>query len=115
MAKLELGRQRRKNDGCTCIFKLPAYPTGINGKVIGEEKSGEDTKLTANFKVPYQPGVLKAIAIKDGKEVASKQLSTTGKPAKIKLIADRSIINANRNDLSYVRIATTDSRTQAIP
>ncbi len=93
----------------------PLIRLELNGKIIGEQKVSEDTKLIATFKVPYQPGVLKAIAIKDGKEVASKQISTTGKPAKIKLIADRYIINANRNDLSYVRIAITDSNGNIIP
>ncbi|MEO8887358.1 MAG: glycoside hydrolase family 2 TIM barrel-domain containing protein [Mucilaginibacter sp.] len=93
----------------------PLIRLELNGKVIGEQRSGEDTKLIAAFKVPYQPGVLKAIAIKDGKEVASKQLSTTGKPAKIKLIADRTNIKADRNDLSYVKIAITDAAGNIIP
>jgi beta-galactosidase len=76
---------------------------------------GEATKLIATFKVPYQPGVLRAIALQDGKEVASKQLSTTGKPAKIKLIADRSSIKGDRNDLSYVKIVVTDANGNVIP
>ena len=93
----------------------PLIRLELNGKVIAEQKSGEDTKLITTFKVPYEPGVLKAIAIKDGKEVASKQLSTTGKPAKIKLIADRSNIKADRNDLSYVKIAITDAAGNIVP
>lgn len=93
----------------------PLIRLELNGKVIGEQKSGDDTKLIANFKVPYEPGILRAIAIKDGKEVASKQLSTTGKPAKIKLIADRANIKADRNDLSYVKIAITDEAGNIIP
>lgn len=93
----------------------PLIRLELNGKVIGEQKAGDETKLIAIFKVPYEAGTLKAIAIKDGKEVASKILTTTGKPAKIKLIADRSTIKANRNDLSYVRIAVTDAVGNIIP
>lgn len=93
----------------------PLIRLELNGKVIGEQKSGENTKLIAAFKVPYQPGTLKAIAVKDGKEVASKQLTTTGKPAKVKLIADRITIKANRNDLSYVKILITDAQDNIIP
>lgn len=87
----------------------------LNGKIIGLERLGEATKLIATFRVPYQPGVLKAIAIQDGKEVAIKQLSTTGQPAKIKLIADRTSIKADRNDLSYVKIVVTDANGNIIP
>ncbi|PJJ84837.1 glycoside hydrolase family 2 TIM barrel-domain containing protein [Mucilaginibacter auburnensis] len=93
----------------------PLVRLELNGKVIGEQKLSEDTKLTATFKVPYQPGTLKAIGIKDGKELEIKQLTTTGKPAKIKLIADRAAINANRNDLSYVRIEITDANGNTVP
>jgi beta-galactosidase len=93
----------------------PLIRLELNGKVIAEQRSGEDTKLITTFKVPYQAGVLKAIAIKDGKEVASKQLTTTGQPTKIKLVADRSVIKANRNDLSYVKIVITDAAGNIIP
>lgn len=93
----------------------PLIRLELNGKIIGEQRSGENTKLIATFKVPYEAGTLRAIAIKDGKEVATKQLSTTGKPAKIKLIADRSSIRADRNDLSYIKITITDAQGNTIP
>ncbi|HEY5370857.1 MAG TPA: glycoside hydrolase family 2 TIM barrel-domain containing protein [Hanamia sp.] len=93
----------------------PLIRLELNGKVIGEQKISDSTKLIATFKVPYRAGTLKAIAIRDGKEVASKQLTTTGQPAKIKLIADRSAIKANRNDLSYVKIVITDAAGNIIP
>lgn len=107
------------NEGKTMDVRVfsnyPAVRLELNGKIIGVERLGEATKLIATFKVPYQPGVLKAVAIQDGKEVAIKQLSTTGKPAKIKLIADRTSIKADRNDLSYVKIVVTDANGNVIP
>lgn len=107
------------NEGKTIDVRVfsnyPLIRLELNGKVIGEQKVGDDTRLIATFKVPYEAGTLKAIAIKDGKEVASKQLTTTGRPAKIKLIADRAVIKANRNDLSYVTIAITDAAGNIIP
>ncbi|MGY3213643.1 glycoside hydrolase family 2 TIM barrel-domain containing protein [Mucilaginibacter sp. HD30] len=95
--------------------KYPLIRLVLNGKVIAEQKAGDATKLIATFKVPYQPGILKAIGIQDGREMESKQLTTTGAPAKIKLIADRKSIKASRNDLSYVRIAITDADGNIIP
>jgi beta-galactosidase len=87
----------------------------LNGKVIGTKPVSAETKLTATFEVPYQAGELKAIALQDGKEMGTKTLKTTGKPAKIRLTADRSEIRASRNDLSYVTIEITDEAGNLVP
>ncbi|MFA5326325.1 MAG: glycoside hydrolase family 2 TIM barrel-domain containing protein [Prolixibacteraceae bacterium] len=93
----------------------PEVKLELNGKVIGTKSVSADTKLTATFEVPYEPGELKAIALKDGKEMESKILKTTGKPAKIRLTADRSEIKADRNDLSYITVEVTDENGELIP
>lgn len=87
----------------------------LNGKIIGEQTIANSSGITANFKVPYQAGTLKAIALNNGIEIASKVLKTTGTPAIIKLTADRTTIKADRNDLSYVKIEITDSQGSSIP
>ncbi len=104
-----------KNMDVRVFSRYPLIRLELNGKIIDERKSGEDTKFIATFKVPYQAGTLKAIAVKDGKEVASKTLTTTGKPAKIMLMPDRSNLRANRNDLSYIKIEITDAGGNIIP
>jgi beta-galactosidase len=53
--------------------------------------------------------------LNSGIEVASKELRTTGKPAKIKLTADRNKIKANRNGLSYIKVEITDELGNVIP
>jgi len=87
----------------------------LNGKVIGTKPVSAETKLTATFDVPYEAGELKAIAFQDGKEMETKILKTTGKPAKIRLIADRSEIKASRNDLLYVTVEITDEAGNLVP
>ena len=93
----------------------PVIRLELNGKIIAEKAIQAEDKLIAKFTIPYTPGILKAIAMKDGKEVAYKQLITAGVPAKIKLTADRNKIRADRNDLSYVKIEITDARGYVIP
>jgi len=87
----------------------------LNGKVIGTKPVSAETKLTATFEVPYEAGELKAIALKDGKDVETKILKTTGKPAKIRLTADRTAIKTDRNDLSYVTVEITDEAGNLVP
>ena len=87
----------------------------LNGKVIDEKPASDSTNLIATFKVPYEKGILKAIALHNGIEVASKELKTTGAPAKVRLTADRAKIKANRNDLSYIKVEITDAQGNLIP
>ena len=47
--------------------------------------------------------------------MASKELRTTGVPAKIKLVADRTELRNDRNDLSYVKVEITDAEGDFVP
>lgn len=87
----------------------------LNGKTIAEEKVSPATKLTATFTINYDPGVLKAISLQNGKAVDSVVLQTAGKPARIRLTADRANIHANRNDLAYVTAEVLDAKGQLVP
>ena len=63
----------------------------LNGKVIGEQVAGHSVKHIATFKVPYEAGVLRAVALENGIVVASKEFKTVGKPTKVKLTVDRTV------------------------
>jgi len=87
----------------------------LNGKVIGEKEVSVDTKYVASFEVPYQPGELKAIALKNNQEFAIKSLKTTSNAVAIRLIADRNIIKADRNDLAFITIEAVDTNGLVVP
>ncbi|MBN1790508.1 MAG: DUF4982 domain-containing protein [Bacteroidales bacterium] len=87
----------------------------VNGKVLGEQVVDDTKSITATFEVPYQPGTLTARCFDNGVETASETIRTVGKPAVIKLTADRSTIKANRNDLSYIMVEVTDAEGNIIP
>jgi beta-galactosidase len=80
----------------------------LNGKSLGRKKTNRDTKFTANWNVAYQPGILKTVGYKNGKEVASSQLVTAKPVSKIKLFADRTTIAADGQDLCYITVELTD-------
>jgi beta-galactosidase len=102
-------------------FKVHVYTRSqqvkleLNGKIVGEQNVDLEKSITATFEIPYEPGALVARCFDDGKETSSQTLRTTGKPAAIKLFADRSKIRADRNDLSYVRAEIIDSNGNIVP
>ena len=87
----------------------------LNGKVIGEQAVDGENSITATFEVPYEPGTLVAHCYDNGKETASQTIKTVGKPAAIRLTADRSVIRASRNDLAYIKTEVVDADGNVIP
>jgi beta-galactosidase len=86
----------------------------LNGKSLGKRsKQGEE--LHVSWKVNYQPGTLKAVSRKNGREVLVKTVKTAGKPAQIQLIADRTAITADGKDLSFVTVKILDEEGNLVP
>jgi beta-galactosidase len=80
----------------------------LNGKSMGAKPANKETEFMAWWNVPYEPGELKVVAYKEGKEVAAQYLKTADKPVKIELSADRSEIFSDGQDLSYVTVDLVD-------
>jgi beta-galactosidase len=81
----------------------------LNGKVIGEKPTGRDQEFKAMFSVPYAPGVLKAVGLRGDRVVAESVLTTTGEAAKLRVTADRTEVQANGEDLSFVTVEAVDA------
>jgi beta-galactosidase len=87
----------------------------LDGKSLGE-KAFRDTKdLHLEWKVPYRPGTLKAVAKRAGKAVCADSVSTAGSPAKITLKPDRPGIRADGLDLSHIRVEIADREGRLCP
>lgn len=87
----------------------------LNGKIVGEQNLDTGKSITAEFDVPWEAGTLVARCFDNGRETDSQSLKTTGKPMAVRLIADRTSIKADRNDLSYVRAEIIDSEGIIVP
>ena len=102
-------------------LKVRVYSTGdqvrllLNGKEIGTQAVTAETELKTEFDVPYAAGELKAVALSNGKPIAELAFKTAGKPAKLRLTADRASIRRTRNDLSYVTLEVLDPAGELVP
>jgi beta-galactosidase len=65
--------------------------------------------------VPYEPGTLKAVGTKDGKLVATVEVSTAGDPAMIGLSVDRDAIAADRRDVAHITVQIQDATGRMAP
>lgn len=86
----------------------------LNGKSVGvRSKKGDD--LHVMWRIPFQPGTLKAISRKNGKTVLETEIKTAGNPSQLQLTADRSNIKADGNDLSFVTVDILDAKGTLAP
>ncbi len=86
----------------------------VNGKSLGVKQMDPDV-LELSWLVPYKAGSVTAVAYKDGREIARATHATAGKPATVKLTADRDEIRANRRDVVRVEVDILDSRGRFVP
>ena len=82
----------------------------LNDKLIGEKPTGREQEFKAEFEVPYAPGTLRAEGIRSGKVVAKSVLQTSGDPVRLKLTADRTVLDANGQDLAFVTVEAVDEK-----
>ncbi|WP_274650790.1 glycoside hydrolase family 2 TIM barrel-domain containing protein [Paenibacillus humicola] len=65
--------------------------------------------------VPYEPGVLRFVGTRDGKEVCVAERETTGTPVRLELETDRGTLAADGTDAAHVTVRLTDARGRLVP
>ncbi|MGC2656925.1 MAG: DUF4982 domain-containing protein, partial [Bryobacteraceae bacterium] len=81
----------------------------LNDKLIGEAPTGPSQQFKALFTVPYAPGNLRVEGARGGHLVAGTTLTTVGDATSLRLTPDRSTINSDRQDLSFVTVEAIDA------
>lgn len=87
----------------------------LNGKSLGRKKKAPLEYRLRWDDVVYQPGELKAVAYKDGKQWAETMVRTTGPALKLTLEPDRAKIKNDGLDLSFVTLTVADKDGQMVP
>jgi beta-galactosidase len=97
-----------------------AFPRlGMEGNYGNYPARAKVSRTTADlhlaWDVPYEPGALKAVGIKDGKIAATTEIFTTGEPATVRWSADREIIVADRRDVAHLTVEILDDKGRLVP
>ena len=85
----------------------------LNGKVVGE--SDVDPIDMVSFQVPYAPGRLEAVALRNGSELARDAVETTGAPARLVLTPDRAALAGDGLDAVPVKVSVVDAQGRPVP
>jgi len=101
------------NGDCAELF-LNGKSLGKKCKIPGSKNSVERFRLMWN-EVAYQPGVLKAVAYRDGTIIGEVIMKTSGDLFRLRITPDRNSIRCDGNDLSYILVEALDKEGNPCP
>lgn len=87
----------------------------LNGNSLGKKKKDQYEYRLRWDDIAYESGELKAVAYKNGKKWAEEVVKTTGVAVKLQAIADRTEINADGKDLSFITVEIADKNSLMVP
>ena len=87
----------------------------INGKSQGVRKKADSHQYHVMWRVTFEPGEVKVVARKDGKQVREQVIRTAGAPDHIRLTSDRNAIYANGKSLAFVTVEIVDKEGNVCP
>jgi beta-galactosidase len=87
----------------------------VNGATLGKRKTSDYTNNTIVWHVPYKAGRIEAKGYNNGAEAAKFELNTSGKPAKLVLYADKTILKPDGADLSHITVSIVDNKGIPVP
>ncbi len=73
------------------------------------------TEFHVRWRIPFEPGELKAVAKKDGRAVRETVVRTAGEPASLRLIPDRTSVSADGSELCFVSVEVLDKDGSLCP
>ncbi|MEA5127711.1 MAG: glycoside hydrolase family 2 TIM barrel-domain containing protein [Proteiniphilum sp.] len=86
----------------------------LNGVSQGIKRK-EGDKHHVFWRLAFEPGTIKAVSRKNGKEVLAREIKTAGEPAQIRLTPDRRVIKADGQDLSFITVEVLDEEGTICP
>lgn len=86
----------------------------LNDRSLGKKhRPGDDGPR--NWRVPFEPGLLAAIGLNEGREVARHELRTAGEPAKLVLACNRDTLQPTWDDVAVIEVRVADARDVTVP
>jgi len=87
----------------------------LNGKSLGRKKKAPFEYRLRWDDVVYEPGELRVVAYKAGKQWATDSVKTAGAASRLLLTPDRSTIANDGNDLAFITLTVSDKDGLMVP
>ncbi|MCH5597781.1 glycoside hydrolase family 2 TIM barrel-domain containing protein [Niabella ginsengisoli] len=86
----------------------------LNDKSLGRKRKS-DTAFHVMWRVPYQPGQVKAISYKSGRQVLQKIINTASEANRIEVSVENKTIDSKNKELAFITIRIVDGDGNLVP
>lgn len=107
------GKVKGKPVAVRCYGNTDRVELFVNGKSSGAKVMPKYGHV--DWEVPYAPGVLMVKGLSGTGEAVSETVETTGKPAAVRLVPDRTRLDADGSDVAVVRVEIVDAQGRVVP
>ncbi|MEO6413323.1 MAG: glycoside hydrolase family 2 TIM barrel-domain containing protein [Pedococcus sp.] len=93
---------------------VEAYASGtdvefrLNGDTVANVAVGSRRSFVAEAQIPYQPGTLEAVSLRDGHEIGRVVLHTAAQPARVQIEVERTQLPASPQRLAHLELSIVD-------
>ncbi len=87
----------------------------LNDRPLDKKSFAQTDKLSLRWRVPFEPGTLRAEGFRNGQRAASCSVKTAGDAARIHLSVDRDRIKADGKDIAFITVKITDKQGNLVP
>ena len=98
-----------------CYTNCPEVSLMLNDQPIGRKQYSEAREGILTWEVPYAPGILKAVGLKNGQSVCEYVLQTAGAAERIELLPDVTQIRADGKDICHLEYRIVDDKGVLVP
>ncbi|RZL33713.1 MAG: glycoside hydrolase family 2 protein [Rubrivivax sp.] len=105
--------QEGKAQRVMVLSNAPRVRLLLNGQPVGER--AVDPYEMVTFDVPYAPGKLEAVALRNGSEIARDVVETSGPPVRLLLTPDRTALAGDGLDALPVTVSALDAQGRPVP
>ena len=88
----------------------------LNGKSLGRKSKGRKwNEIQCEWIVPWTPGIIEAVACRNGKEIARTQQRTSSEPVKLDISVNNNNLKADKEDISIITMKEVDRNGTLYP
>jgi beta-galactosidase len=98
-----------------CYTNCDAVELFLNDRSLGKQYPRTTAAYHLTWQVPWSPGVLKAVATRNGEIACVQEVRTAKAPEKLVLAAEPATLRANGMDLAHVRVTVVDAAGNPAP
>lgn len=98
-----------------CFTTCPEISLLLNDRPLETRRLSEAVQGVLTWRVPFEPGVLRAVGLRDGKSECEFALRTAGPAQRIKLLPDTRQLRADGQDICHVEFRITDAQGVRVP